>query len=290
MFPVTRGRAAVPLLTCVKLKVGPWRRVRFRSSLSGWPLPLCLLQNSVSGEVNKIQVALPPGIKAFLLPVLDGVRVSLPAGGVAAHGQTGLWCQAVPGDAREPRSRSVAPWPEGSCDFGKEHRGKFSFAVLSRPRSACQPLPSSLAADPRRAGRSLLTGGAAVRTLCGRAWLHLLLIPWAPAHLVVETQSSSQQRFLGWTAADACLQLESSRWEYLMQQIGFLILHHWRCLPRHRHPGALPAAWECREGTLELLKVGCSHKEPAERRACSFLGAGRLLRGAALEACSVSGT
>lgn len=112
----------------------------------------------------------------------------------------------------------------------------------------------------------------------------------SPAHLVVETQSSSQQRFLGWTAADACLQLESSRWEYLMQQIGFLILHHWRCLPRHRHPGALPAAWECREGTLELLKVGCSHKEPRREEGLQLPGGrGRLLRGAALEACSVSG-
>lgn len=110
----------------------------------------------------------------------------------------------------------------------------------------------------------------------------------SPAHLVVETQPSSQQRFLGWTAADACPQLESSRREYLIQQIGFLILHHWRRL--HRHPGALPAAWERREGSPELLKVGCSHKGPRREEGLQLPGGrGRLLRGAALGACSVSG-
>lgn len=93
-----------------------------------------------------------------------------------------------------------------------------------------------------------------------------------PCHLVVETQPGSQERFLGWPAPDACPQLESSHREYLIQQIGFLILHRWRRLPRHQHPGALPAAREPGEGTPELLKVGCSHKEPQREEGLQLLG------------------
>lgn len=153
---------------------------------------------------------------------------------------------------------------------------------------ACQPLPSSLAADPARRTSLLSRAGLLSARFAGRAWLHLLLFPELPTLLWKCRNPAPNRGFLD-GQPDACLQLESSRWEYLMAD-RFFILHHWRCQSRHRHPGALACSLGVQGGDPELLKVGVATKNPGERRACSFLGRGRLLRGLPLRRALSPGT
>ena len=53
-FPKPHSQSLVaellsPVLTCVKLEVGPWQSEIVQASWGG-PLPLCFLNNSVSGR------------------------------------------------------------------------------------------------------------------------------------------------------------------------------------------------------------------------------------------------